>query len=322
MNKIAILFSFTFLLIFVGCKKDKEKVAQEDIKVNIPSFNADTAYAYIAKQVEFGTRVVGTAPHKNCQKWLGQKLKEFGFEVTEQPFNAEFNGLLKTGFNIIGRYNKHVKERILLTAHWDTRYMAEKDSTRQDEPILGADDGGSGVGVILEIARQIKKSPIPMGVDIVFFDAEDQGENQGSKYTWGIGSQFWSRNLPEKNYQVKYGILLDMVGAKDAVFHKEYYSMQMAPQVMNAVWDLAKKMNHGKFFNPSMKARTVDDHIFVYEGSRIPMIDIINMDNNGFGDHHHTHKDDMSIIDKTTLQAAGQVVLAVVYKESNKEFMK
>jgi Zn-dependent M28 family amino/carboxypeptidase len=314
------LISIICSILLIRCQTEKQ--TQQSIKVAIPVFSADSAYSFVAKQVSFGPRTVGSEPHIKCRNWLSQKLKEFGFEVQEQAFTAQsFDRKTLKGVNIIGRYNKNIKERVLLAAHWDSRHIAEKDSIRKEEPILGADDGGSGVGVILEIARQIQLSPIPMGLDIVFFDAEDQG-NQKDEYSWALGSQYWSKNLPEKNYEIKYGILLDMVGAKDAVFYKEYYSMQIAPTVVNAVWKLANEMGKGKYFNPAQKSSAIDDHLFVYRGSKLPMIDIINMDENGFGKHHHTHNDNLEIIDKRTLGAVGQVVLAVVYSESNQQFKK
>ncbi len=326
MNKLHVsLLLFTLLiLLLAGCKPETTKTKQADIQVKVPSFNADSAYAYVAKQVSFGPRFVNSDGHKKCREWLVQKLSDFNFQVIEQDFTAKaYTGEDLNGTNIIGRYNEHIEERVLLAAHWDTRHIADKDSVNTQNPILGADDGASGVGVILEISRQIQMNPIPMGLDVIFFDAEDYGsDNSGEKYTWGLGSQHWASNIHEDNYTVKYGILLDMVGSKGATFYKEEVSRTIAPDVTDAIWKLAQRMGKQDYFRPQPSPGITDDHLFVYEGAKIPMVDIVNMTSDGqFGDYHHRHTDNMDIIDKTTLGVVGQVVLAVVYNESNKRFI-
>ena len=161
-----------------------------------------------------------------------------------------------------------------------------------------------------------------MGVDIVLFDAEDYGADEpGQTYTWGLGSQYWSKNLPYENYQVKYGILLDMVGSKNGQFMREGFSRQTAPLITDKIWNLAHKMGKGKYFPLLNADGIIDDHFFIIEKTSIPMVNIINLQpNQDFGAYHHTHADNLDIIDKTTLQAVGQVVLAVVYQESNMVF--
>ncbi|MBX2817714.1 MAG: M28 family peptidase, partial [Saprospiraceae bacterium] len=148
--------------------------------VSIPSFNKDSAYHYVEKQVEFGPRVVGSEGHKACRAWLVQKLQSWNLEVTEQEFTADlYTGDRPEAANIIAQINPDLKQRIVLAAHWDTRHIADqdKDAVRRGEPILGADDGGSGVAVLLEIARTIQQNPVDLGIDIVLFDAEDHGQN-------------------------------------------------------------------------------------------------------------------------------------------------
>lgn len=314
---------FFLVLSFYACKKDKnKKIPQDNKKVSITKFEADSAYAFIQQQVDFGKRYMNTPEHENCKNWLIQKLKTYNFEVIPQTFEAKsYNGLVLKGTNIIGRYKPEVKERMLLCAHYDTRHIADKDTTNISQAIDGADDGGSGVGVILEIARQLKQNPIPMGLDIVLFDAEDYGDDDGDNpYSWGLGSQYWSKNLHEENYQVKYGILLDMVGSKKATFPREGFSMKSAAKKVNKIWKLANTMGYGQYFVHRKAGFYTDDHRFIIENTHIPMVDIINIKEDGhFGHYHHTHADNMSIIDKKTLQSVGQLVLAIVYKESNKE---
>lgn len=297
-------------------------------KVAVPKFSQDSAYAYIEQQVAFGPRVPNTAAHQAGKKWIVAKLKEFGATVIEQDLNIEaYTGTMLNGTNIIGQYNPAAKKRVLLAAHWDSRHIADhdEDENRRNEPVMGADDGGSGVGVLLEVARQLQANPIEMGVDIVFFDLEDHGDGgEGGTYTtWCLGSQHWARNLHTPNYRPKYGILLDMVGSKNARFAKDQVSMNFAPKVMNKVWKLAANMGYGNFFVPAAGGGLTDDHLFVNQIAKIPMIDIINQpagSKTGFMEHWHTTHDDMAHINKRTLKAVGQVVTATVYREANGDF--
>lgn len=306
------------ILFFISCKN--EKVPQENIKVKIQAFNKDSAYLFIKEQVFFGERYMNSAAHEECKYWIISQLEEYDFEVITQEFTAiSYKNEELKGTNIIGRYKPDVKERLLLCAHYDTRHIADKDTINKELPIEGADDGGSGVGVILEIARQIKNNPMPMGLDIVFFDAEDYGSDKpGQDYSWGLGSQYWAKNIHENPYEVKYGILLDMVGSRDATFPKEGFSMKTAGAEVDKIWRFAETMGYDNYFVDRQAGYYTDDHRFIIENTSIPMIDIINVKGDGsFGHYHHTHSDNMSNIDKETLKAVGQIVLATIYKESN-----
>jgi len=261
---------------------------------------------------------MGSAGHQACQDWIISKLEQYGVEVSEQAFKAElYTGVTFDATNIIGKINPAESRRILLAAHWDSRMIAEKDPViaMRDSAISGADDGASGVAVILEIARTIQNNPIDLGIDIVFFDAEDQGDNDGQSDTWCLGAQYWSRNLPAGN-RAEYGILLDMVGSKGATFRKEAVSVNYANAVVEKVWSLGQSMGYGHYFVNQRIAALTDDHLFVNRIAGLPMIDIINHTGKAFGDYHHTHADDMGIIDRNTLRAVGQVVIALLYKES------
>ena len=324
--KFSALFIF-IVLILGGCKTDSgsEIVETPTKKVPIPAFQRDSAYAFVEKQVAFGPRVLGAEAHETCADWMAKKLESYGAKVIRQDFKANvYTGESYDATNVIAQFNPDRKKRVLLAAHWDSRHIADSplSQERTEEPILGADDGGSGVGVLLEIARQLQANPIEMGVDIVLFDAEDYGEEQNAN-SWGLGSQYWSRNLHVKGYKPKYGILLDMVGSKDARFGREQFSVRYAPQVVDKVWNLAQGMGYTNYFVNAEVGGITDDHYFVNTIARIPMIDIINRpigSQTGFGDYWHTHEDDMGVINKRTLGAVGQVVLAVVYREANGEF--
>ena len=327
---------FTFLLIaiflVVSCTPDSSstgtaappKTATKPT-VKIPKFNRDSAYVFIEKQVAFGPRLPNTEGHRKCKEWYVQKFKEYGAEVIEQDFQVKsYKNKMLNATNIIAQYNPEKTNRVVLAAHWDTRHKADQDADekKKDKPILGADDGASGVGMLLEIARQIQANPIDLGVDIVLFDAEDQGDN-GSETSWALGAQHWSRNLHQPNYKPKFGILLDMAGAKNARFTKDGTSMKHAPKVMNKVWKIAQERGYANYFVDDLTGEITDDHKFVNEIAKIPMIDIINRpagSRSGFGEYWHTHDDDMSVIDKNTLRAVGQTVLAVIYRESVGDF--
>lgn len=297
-------------------------------KVAVPKFERDSALAYVARQIEFGPRVPNTDAHRKTKEWLVAQFKRFGAKVIEQDFEAEaYTGAKLQATNIIAQFNPGAKKRVLLGAHWDTRPFADSpiNEERREEPILGADDGGSGVAVLLEVARQLQANPISLGVDIVLFDAEDYGESGGENPdSYALGSQYWARNPHVKGAQKpQFGILLDMVGARGARFPKEYFSMQFAPQIVNKVWKLAQDMGYGNYFVNEQGGAITDDHYYVNKIARIPMIDIINRargTQTGFGEHWHTHEDNMEIIDKRVLRAVGQVVLSVLYREANGDF--
>ncbi|MDR0750900.1 MAG: M28 family peptidase [Tannerellaceae bacterium] len=292
-----------------------------------PGFNADSAYAYVEKQLAFGPRVPNTTAHQRCGDYLIGELKRFAAEVYVQEVTlTAYNGAKLACRNIIGSYNPDAKKRILLFAHWDTRPYAdqETDPAKHHIPIDGADDGASGVGALLEIARQLGRQAPAAGVDIIFFDAEDYGVPEFEKATaytpgsWCLGSQFWAKNPHTPGYRAEYGILLDMVGARHATFYKEQTSMRYAPRIVEKVWSTARDLGYGKFFINAGGGSILDDHQSVIEGRGIPSIDIINYDPenaHGFAGYWHTHKDTIDNIDKETLKGVGQTVLEVIYKE-------
>ena len=217
----AIFFIFIILLMCTSRQNDAENksieklIPQENIKVKVPKFDAQSAKEFIAKQVSFGPRVTNSDGHQKCKEWLSKTFKSFEAKVIEQDFKATtYNNVQLNGTNIIARYNPNVQERIIIAAHWDTRPFADKDPDplRQSDPILGADDGGSGVGVILELAQTLQKHPIPMGVDFILFDAEDYGDDNGNDAeSWVLGSRHWAKHPHLKRQDVKYGILLIII---------------------------------------------------------------------------------------------------------------
>lgn len=294
-------------------------------QVPTPAFNADSAFLFVKKQVDFGPRVPNTEAHRKCAAWLAGEFKRHGLTVIEQKFQApHYKGGTFNGINIIGQYKPENPRRILLAAHWDSRFHADQDKKDTNKPILGADDGGSGVGVLLEIARLLRQTPPDIGVDFVLFDAEDQGndadDNQDHSKTWCLGAQHWSKNLHKPGYMPLFGILLDMVGGANPRFQKEGVSMQAAPGIVEKVWSTAASLGYSNIFVQEQGNPVTDDHYFVITNARIPMIDIISRPGGtktGFVPHWHTHDDNMNAIDKNTLRIVGEVVAAVVYRTNN-----
>ncbi len=327
MKQILFLLLFFILL---GCnfgnKTNNTKTNSSNRKkeVFVPNFNRDSAFLYVEQQVNFGSRVPNTKAHKQCAEYLERKLKEFGADVIVQKAQVKsFDNKTLSISNIIGQYKSESKNRVLLFAHWDSRPFADQctDKSRIKEPILGANDGASGVGVLLEIARQIKMSPPNVGVDIIFFDAEDYGQPEFSKEpnkqdTWCLGSQYWSKNPHRKGYYAQYGILLDMVGGKNATFYQEIYSVDMARKIVKGIWNTASELGYSSYFIFDRGGYITDDHIYVNKFLGIPCVDIIQHDpttETNFGRYWHTHDDNMDSVDKNTLKAVGQTVLKYVY---------
>lgn len=291
-----------------------------------PAFNADSAYAFVQRQVDFGPRVPGTPAHTACADWMVARLKASGAEVIEQTGTVTvYTGQKLPLRNLFARWAPDRKERILLLAHYDTRPMADKDDERKNQPIDGANDGGSGVGVLLEIARHLSAKEHGPGVDILFTDVEDHGQPSGAMTlddnsidTWALGAQYFAKNPPVPGYQARFGILLDMVGAKDAVFYREAISMQFAPAVVAKVWKTAAALGYGERFVQETKYFVgTDDHVPINRTLRIPTIDIIEYHEatGAFHPSWHTHDDNMAVIDRGSLNAVGSTVLEVVWKE-------
>ena len=299
------------------------KVVEPEKKVlQIPIFDKDSSFSFIDKQVSFGPRVPNSDAHKKCRIWLVEKLKSYGATVIEQEFKAtQYTGKQLNGANIIASFNPNAPKRIIISSHWDSRHVADQDEKDKDKPVLGADDGASGVGVIIELARQLKAKPTEIGVDMILFDAEDLGKDDVQTLedmkTWCLGSQYWAANPHVAGYHAKYGILLDMVGATGARFAKEEFSVKYAREFVDKIWKLAASQGYGSYFATEETGGVTDDHYFVNTISGIPMLDIINKPlEGGFVKHWHTHNDNMQAIDKETIRVVGQLLLQVIYNEN------
>jgi Zn-dependent M28 family amino/carboxypeptidase len=324
MKKIFIFIAFFSILI--SCANKSQQQTEDKKPVNVPAFNADSAYYFVKTQVDFGARVPNTEAHRQCAAYLSQTLKRFGAEVIEQrAVLTAFNGDKLNAVNIIGSFNPGSSNRVLLFAHWDSRPWADNDPdpANHKTPVMAANDGASGVGVLLEMARQFSIQKPEIGVDIIFFDAEDYGAPQNysgaSEDAWCLGSQYWANNPHKAGYTAEFGILLDMVGAPNATFYKEDFSMYYAAGIVEEVWSTAATLGFSNYFRDEMTGAITDDHVYINKIAGIPSIDIIQYrnegQNSGFGHYWHTVNDTMENIDKNTLFAVGTTVMHVVYNE-------
>lgn len=308
-------------------KQDTTPPVKTPPRVKAPAFNADSAYNYVKAQVDFGPRVPNSPAHDKCAEYIQQKLKAAGLtvKVQEGP-STTFDGKQIRLKNIIGSYKPERRDRILLLAHWDTRPFADQDSVNKDKPIDGADDGASGVAMLLEIARALQQQDPNIGVDLFFSDAEDYGQledtprDQEKENTWCLGTQYWANHL-EQGYTARWAILFDMVGGKDATFPREGTSIAYAPWLVDKIWNRAAEMGYTASFINDQTGQTTDDHVYVNGVAQIPCIDIVGFDvpRGTYRYWHHCHSDNMDIIDKNTLKTVGHVVLDVLYNETPPE---
>lgn len=307
-----------------------------------PSFSSDSAYAYIERQMAFGPRVPNSNAHMQCAVWLIEQLKAFGAEVELQKgFMPDYKGDNQQIYNIIGHFSPSLegrdgeglsRPRILLGAHYDTRPWCdeEEDYSERFYNVPGANDGASGVGVLLEVARQlglrVADSTLSTPVDIIFFDCEDMGTPRvytGAERedTWCLGSQLWATNYAnniklsnsEASNGYQYGIILDMVGAPDAVFPLEMYSTQYASNYQHQIWRAAEQLGYGSMWVKQQSYPITDDHYYINYIAGIPCVDVIHYDirnATGFPHWWHTRNDNMDNISKSTLQAVGEVVMS------------
>ena len=328
LKRIFIISLITLSISSCDNKQNSKPAAQatpQKKEIVVPEFNADSAYNYVAEQLAFGPRVPGSEAHTQCAEWFIDFFNEKADTVYIQEFRTRlYNGKSIDGKNIIASFNPEAKKRILLAAHWDSRPFADHDPdrTKWNTPIDGANDGASGVGILMETARILKENPINTGIDIILFDLEDYGApqylNLMTNHDWALGSQYWSKNPHIYNYKAYFGILLDMVGAPNPRFPKEYYSQQFAPTLSNDIWRMARELGYSEYFLNEIGHPINDDHIYVNTIANIPMIDLIHLEDNensSFYPYWHTMKDNIEQIDPKTLGMVGDVVLNVIYKK-------
>lgn len=318
--------------LFVACNGPANKSATPTdsstinySQVAIPAFNADSAYQYVADQLAYGYRIPGTKAQSECANYLARQMSRWCDTVIMQDFPATlWNGTTVRGKNIIASIEAPAEastgKRILLAAHWDSRMWADHDDDKDNHrsPILGANDGASGVGVLMEMARVITSQRPGVSIDFIFFDVEDQGcPEWADNYvedSWCKGSQYWSANPHTPFYTAVYGVLFDMVGTEQPRYTKEEVSRQYAPGVLNKMWAAAAALGHDKIFENTDTDPILDDHYYVNRIAKVPMIDIVqNTRGMSFFEHWHTVDDNLDHIDRNTLRITAEVVLKTIY---------
>lgn len=311
-------------LAFFSCKNATPTVESitESTAISI-EFNADSASHTLQAQCAFGERTPGSTAHERCGDYIAAQFRRYGLSVEEQTAPATmWDGKQFTLRNIMARYNPDATERIILAAHWDSRPWADadKDSANHRLPVMAANDGASGVSVMLEVARLIQQLNPKVGVDFICFDLEDYGAPYwgtapDDDTDWCVGSRYWANHIPWENYAPRYGVLLDMVGGKDARFHFEGHSMRYASHIVAKLWAAARTAGAARYFVEEDGSFITDDHVPMNEIARIPTIDIIPYSNTGFPDTWHTRKDIPENISKETLKAVGQTLLQALAEE-------
>lgn len=295
---------------------EPEVVNESIIKTKAPVFDEDIAYQNIKDQLDFGFRIPGTPAHKKCADFLFAELKKYCDTVYYQVGTTKnYRGETLPVYNIIGSFLPNHPQRGIFASHWDSRPFADNDQDpkNHDKPVPAANDGASGVGVIISMAHSLKTTKPAYGIDLILFDVEDYGKGEFQN-SFCLGSQYWTANKHVPNYTANYGVLLDMVGAKDALFGRESFSEQNAGYIMSHTWNIAQELGYGNHFVNTASGPTIDDHYYVNKGTGIPMIDVIQFDpKGGFADYWHTIKDDITTIHKPTLKAVGTTMLHLVF---------
>lgn len=336
LNTIITLLLFFALSVFAASCGSNKKVTtdQETPQLLGPEFRADSAMTFCAAQCDFGPRTMNSEAHEKCAEWIAQKFVSYGLSVENQRADLKgWDGTTLRSTNIIARLNPNATPRIIICAHWDSRPWADNDpdSTNWKKPVMAANDGASGVGMMIELARILSAdSTFTAGIDFICFDAEDYGTpqwastNESSEDTWALGAQYWAKEYAAKAQQdasasiYDYGILLDMVGGQGAHFYQEGFSLKHAASIVQRMWTAAYEAGYGSFFMNEQGGYITDDHVPVNKAG-IPMIDIIpyypDCEQSSFGPTWHTVNDDMQHLDADVLKAVGQSLVQMLYKQ-------
>lgn len=287
---------------------------REEIPLPPREFDGQAAFGYLRAQVEFGPRVPGTEGHRRMAEWLEQMVRERAESVVVQSWrhvNARGDTLLMQ--NVVGRFNPAAQDRILYLAHWDTRPVSDgPNSTRTSVPVPGANDGASGVAVLLAVADALKKSAPALGVDLLFVDGEDYGDFSKQPSDVLIGARWYTAHQAP-GPQPHFAVLFDLVGDADLQFYQEGNSLTGAPQIVEKVWNVAHRLGYQRYFRSDSAGRhtLTDDHVELQRVG-IRAIDVVDFDYPAW----HTPEDDLSKVSAASLQVVGDVALALIRLEA------
>lgn len=285
----------------LGCRKERPP----------REFDGQSAFGYVVSQVDLGPRVPGTEAHRKMGDWLDSLLRQRADTLMVQSWKhvtvARDTLPLR---NFIARFNPAAEKRILLLAHWDSRPVSDSPLSRDStKPVLGANDGGSGVALLLGVADVLKRAPPPVGVDLLFVDGEDYGDFTKSPADVLIGSRYYGAHQPP-GPQPLYAVLFDLIGDKDLQIYQEGNSLVGAPEVVELVWDTAKDLGYGGYFIASPKHTLIDDHLELQKAG-IRAIDVVDFDYPAW----HTQYDTIDKVSPASLQVVGDVAVALVRRE-------
>jgi glutaminyl-peptide cyclotransferase len=305
----ALLLALSFL---AGCADtgsgQRPGIAAIDT-ARLPHFDGDAAFELLRTQVAFGPRVPGMPGHAAQLEWMTSQLNQLADTVILQPFTHTTRARATLRMtNVIARFRPEQQERILLLAHWDTRPTADLDRERPNEPIDGANDGASGVAVLMHLAAILARYPPPVGVDILFTDGEDYGPGEADMY---LGAKHFAANQPA-GYPPLYGVLIDMVGDREPLFPVEANSQRLAPEVVERVWRVAEQIGLGAYFPRRVGSWVTDDHIPLNRAG-IRTINIIDFDYGPNNAYWHTHQDVVGNTGPRGLEVVGRVLTALVF---------
>jgi glutaminyl-peptide cyclotransferase len=275
-----------------------------------PAFDGGKAMAYVERQCAFGPRVPGTPAHRACRDFLVGELRRFGGEPTLQSFEADptVYGEALTLHNIRAGFGRGERRRLLIGAHYDSRPRADQDPdpANRQRPVPGANDGASGVSVLLVLAELLGSHDFPVGVDLVLFDGEDGGHPDRVP-SYCLGSQHFVRN--RGSYEPYGMILLDMVGEKDLQIRREVYSQRGAPALLEALYAEARDLGFAGTFVPGVGPVLIDDHVPFLEAG-IPAVDLVDFDYL----YWHTVEDTPDKCSARSLEAVGRVLTSFLWK--------
>lgn len=277
--------------------------------VRVIEFDGAAAMASVRRQVEFGPRVPGTPAHRAMGDWLVAELRQRADTVIVQEWtHTTADGRRLPMRNVFARFKPAEQRRVLYLAHWDTRPVADKETDPASAalPVPGANDGGSGVAILLGVADALKNAPANVGVDLLFVDGEDWGSFDTNTDVL-IGSTYFAEHLPGGSYAPEFGVLFDMVGDDFPMFLFETHSLQAAPEVVQRVWATAKRLGFETSFQSREYGPITDDHLpLIQKGLKV--IDVIDLDY----PWHHTVGDTPDKVSQRTLQMVGDVAMAVL----------
>lgn len=300
MNRFVLYLAF--LPLMSGCQKSRT------------GFDGEAAYRYAGTQVSFGPRIPGSPGWQKAGDWIVAQMRTRADTVIEQRWTHTLaSGDSIPMRNILARFRPAATDRVLYLTHWDTRPIADSDPNpaNRTRPILGANDGASGVGLFVALGDLLKKTPPNVGVDLLFVDGEDYGSFGPPEVDVLIGSTYFASHLPSPGYQPMFGVLFDMIGDKDLDIYQEQNSIARAPEVVSRVWEAAANLGYSRSFIPEAKYAVTDDHIPLLQAG-LRVIDVIDLDYGSGNSYHHTLADTMDKISARSLGIVGDVAASLV----------